>query len=139
MGQRTTITAVQNLLDSNYDMVTDLQQFIDSASNVVNQVATYATGMNRGLSNTTLELVERWLACHLYAQVDMLYQSKSTGGASASFQGQTEMNIGSTRYGQTAMNIDTSGALTAISKRSFAYGFWLGKPPSQQIPYNQRN
>lgn len=129
---RTNVTTVQNLLGPNYGrlpsrVLPDLQQFIDSASAIVDDVATCAIDRDMARSAAQLELIERWLAAHFYAQMDMLYQSRSTGGATASFQGQTGMSLDSTRYGQSAVNLDYSGCLSAIGKRQFAGGFWLGQ------------
>jgi hypothetical protein len=141
---RTTILQVQGILGSNYGpledgTLPDLQQFIDSATVIVDRVATCASNRNKTLTDGELELIERWLSAHLYAQMDMLYQSRSTGGASGSFQGQTGMSLDSTRYGQTAVNIDYSGCLSAIGKRQATQFMWLGKPASQQIPIDQRD
>jgi hypothetical protein len=129
------------MLQLNYDGTTDLTPFIASASAIVDQVIVLAAKKPNPVffDAVTPELIERWLACHFYCQVDLLYQSKSTGGASASFQGQTSTDFDSTRYGQTACNIDYSGMLRAIGRRQIAQGFWIGKPPSQQIPYEERN
>jgi hypothetical protein len=137
---RTTTLQVQALLGADYDGVSDLQQFIDTATVITNRVETYAREF-RGtvLSSAELELIERWLSAHFYCQSDKTYSTKATSGASGSFSGQTAMGLDSTLYGQTAMRIDYSGALVKIDKGSVATGAWLGKPPSSQIPYNQRD
>ncbi len=49
------------------------------------------------------------------------------------------MGIEATTYGQTALTIDYSGCLTAINKRQFASATWLGKAPSEQISYEDRD
>ena len=49
------------------------------------------------------------------------------------------MGLDSSFYGQTAMRIDRSGMLWNIDKQQFARGVWLGKPVSEQIPYDQRD
>jgi hypothetical protein len=106
---------------------------------MVDEVVTCAASRSVTLSSTLLELIERWLAAHFYAQSDQLYQSKNTGGAGASFQGQTAMGLSNTSYGQQAKMLDISGCLAAFDKGTQARMYWLGKPPSSQIPYSQRN
>ncbi len=83
------------------------------------------------LTTAELELMERWLACHLYTKFDPLYASKSTGGASASFINDEDIPE---RYLAGAINVDYSGMLKAIIKRQVASLAWIGKPPSNQIP-----
>jgi hypothetical protein len=124
---RTTTSLVEKVLADNYDGQMDLQQFIDSATVIVDRIVTCASGKGITLTASELELIERWLAAHCYAQVDMLYASKSTAGASASFQGQTGLSLDSTRYGQMAVNLDYSGCLNAIGKRQFVQGYHLGR------------
>ncbi len=140
---RTTTTLVQAVLEVGqaYDTVNNpsLQPFIDSASVIVDRVATCAINRNKTLTDAELELIERWLSAHLYVMSDQQYASKSTSGASASFQGQTQMHLEASKYGQNALDIDYSGCLTAISKRQVASGFWMGKRPSAQTPYDQRS
>jgi hypothetical protein len=126
---RTTPVAVLTLLGDNWDGITDVTQFIDTASAIVDDVVvSSASRLPPSMTLTPLkqELIERWLACHYYAQFDQLYAMKTTVGASATFQGQTTMSIESTRYGQSAINLDFSGTLSAISRRQFARGFWMG-------------
>lgn len=129
----TNVGAVQALLGADYgpqpDGVTllDLQQFVDSADVIVLRVQACAAKKNLALSTVELEMIERWLACHMYCQVDKALQTKSSGGSSGTFMGQTGMSLDSTRYGQTAVNLDYSGCLSAIGKRQFAFGFHLGR------------
>lgn len=122
----TTIANVQPLLGNNYDGVTDLQQFIDAADVIMLRVQTCANFKGIPLSSVELEMIERWLSAHMYAQYDPLYQSKSTGQAHGSFQGSSGLSLDSTRYGQTAVALDYSGCLDAIGKRAVASAIWLG-------------
>jgi hypothetical protein len=141
VSQRTTILLVKGVLGLNYDTIngTDVQPFIDTASAIVDRVSTCAVAKGRALSLNELELIERWLAAHCYAMNDPTYQSKNTEGASATFQGQAGMHLEQTRFGQMAMDLDYSGCLTSISKRQLARGLWLGRYPSAQLPYNQKD
>ena len=140
---RTTAAAVQAVLAPGKDYDTEdepsLDPFIDTATAIVDRVEDCAVAKDRTLTDAELELIERWLAAHLYAMSDQTYASKSTAGASASFHGQTGMHLEATKYGQTALTVDYSGCLSAISKRQVARLVWLGKPPSEQLPYTDRD
>lgn len=136
---RTDTEAVQGILGNNYDDCTELTPFIEGASLIVARVVTCATAKGITLSSAEQEMLERYLAAHLYGHQNQFLTSKSTGGASGSFQGQTGMHLEATYYGQTAMNLlDPSGCLAAMNKRQTAGGFWAGKPPTEQTPYRDR-
>lgn len=123
----TTPQAVQALLADDYNLTTDLQQFIDSADVVIQRMITCATNKNVTFSGNELEIIERWLSAHMYCVSNPQYQSEATGGISVSYTGQTTMHFESTRYGQMAINLDFSGCLNAISNRSFAHAYWIGR------------
>lgn len=124
---RTTADAVQGILaPSNYDGATDLEPFIETATVVVDQVVECATRKGLTLSDALLERVECYLAAHFYGHSDQFYQSRSTQGASGSFQGQTQMGFEGSQYGQTAIRLDTSGCLSAINRGARAGMKWLG-------------
>lgn len=139
---RTTSVLVKGILGDNYDTLVnpDLTPAITAANMVMNRVATMASTKGMALSTTELELIERWLSAHFYCVNDPLYTSRSTQGASGSFQvGQAIEGFGSTEYGRQAMAMDYSGCLKVMSTKQRAVMTWLGKPPSAQIRYNQRN
>lgn len=130
---------VQGILGSNYDDCRDLTPFIDGASLIVARVVTCAAAKGITLSSAEQEMLERYLAAHLYGHQNQFLTSKSTGGASGSFQGSYGMHLERTSYGQDAMNLyDPSGCLAAMNKRATAGGFWAGRPPSDQTPYRDR-
>ena len=133
---RTTSVAVGAVLANDWDGSTNLNPYIDSANAITSRVATCASTRGLSLSSAELELVERWLAAHMYTASDPVYQSKSTEGASASFvRGKEEPEP----YKARAMTLDYSGCLNAILNRKFAHASWLGKAPSEQIPYEDRD
>ncbi len=49
------------------------------------------------------------------------------------------MRLESTKYGQSAMMIDTSGCLAQINKRNVAGAVWLGKTTSEALTFEERN
>lgn len=125
----TNSTAVATLLGGqNYDGSTDLDQYIDSADVLVSNIPQWATDKNINISDASLEIIERWLACHYYACMNQqaANQSVATGGISMSHQGQTTMRIESTRWGQRALELDFTGYLSMINRRAIATMNWLG-------------
>lgn len=134
---RTTPALVAALLGMNYDRVRtpDLNQFIAPATMIVDQIkakaavkgVAYTDSANPG-DSSQLETIERWLAAHYYAQQDPLYTSRSTQGATGSFQvGQLGKGFASTQYGANAMDLDFSGVLKNINGQQKARGAWLGR------------
>lgn len=126
---RTTEDAVQRLLGPNYDGASDLLEPITTASMFVDLIV--ACNTRKGglaLGDTQLERIEAYIACHLYGHGDQFYQSRSTQGASGSFQGQTgQLGLEGSQYGQTALRLDTSGCLSVINNPSRKVGMtWLG-------------
>lgn len=116
-----------------------LTKFILTASVIVDRVVTCAAAKGITLSASEQELIEMWLSAHFYCMSDQPYSSKSTGGQSASFQGQTGMYLEGTKYGQNAAMVDYSGCLVNISKKQKARTVWLGKTESEQLSWDERN
>lgn len=147
MAQRTTTADVQAILVSNkqYDGTTSLQPFIDTAVVLVDWIVTKDTDSE--LSASALERIEAYLAAHFYGHADQFFTSKNTGRASAAFQGQTAMVLMATYYGQTACLLDVTGNLSARSKDAeqgkksdLGLGVeWMGKPPTEQTDYEDRD
>lgn len=138
---RTSTAAVEGILLADYDGESDLAPFIDTATVMVDRVAACATRKGQTLTAAELELVERWLAAHYYANSDKPYASKTTERASATFHGRTSMYLEATLYGQTAARVDPSGCLQAVAgqERKVASAFWVGKPRSEQTDYEDRD
>jgi hypothetical protein len=116
-----------------------LTLYIDTAGAVMDQVVICATRKRITLADNLLNLIWLWLAAHYYAVSDRPVQSKSTGGGSASFQGQTAMRFEFTGYGQQALALDVSGCLNAFQTNARAGGVWLGKRKRDQLTYADRN
>lgn len=143
---RTSESAVREIITTGKDDLGNpipLQGFIEAAAVLVNRVVSCAATRGFPLDKDEQRLIETWLAAHFYAHRDQLYQSKNTQSAGATFQGKTGMHLESTQYGQTAMDLDYSGCLTALNNRATKGGLvslnWLGKSPSEQIPYWERD
>lgn len=104
----------------------ELDPFILTASVLVDEVEAKDTADT--LDDERLELIERWLSAHFYCMIDPRTVSEKAGPVSATYETKVDLNLALSRYGQTAMVLDTTGALRAISggKRT-ARVSWLGK------------
>lgn len=139
MARRTNEGAVRQLLGANYDGCTGLLQFIDSATPLIDRVVTCATAKDKTLTAAEEEMLERWVAAHCYQMYDQGFSSKTQGRSSGTFQGQTAMGLDGTKYGQYAKTLDPSGCLAALDKGQRIQFAWLGKPPSEQTDYVDRD
>lgn len=134
---RTTEDLVRGIIDNSAAI--DVTPFITAANLLVDKIA-----QNDSLSllvANDLKAIETWLAAHFYAHRDQLLTSKSTSGASGSFQGQTGMHFESTTYGQTAMLIDVTGYLAKLQQqaRTGRQGIrmlWLGSTETESDGYS---
>lgn len=127
MALRTSEALVKGILETDADI--RLAPFIRMANALTDWLASQDTDSE--LTASLLLEIEGLLAAHFYAHRDQLYNSKSTGGASGSFQGQTGMFLQATLYGQTAMVMDVTGKLTkrnleAAEGKKVASADWLG-------------
>lgn len=138
MAIRTNPGAVQGILGRDYDAVNapSLLGYIASASIVIDRVYSCSVAKGKTLTTVELEMLERWLAAHFYTKSDPTYSSRSTQGRSGSFiRGREEPEP----YKDAAIGLDYSGCLGAILNRKVASGAWLGKPPSEQTDYEDRD
>lgn len=151
MAYRTTGDKVADVLGDDYGKrasdakLPSLLPYIRMANTLVNRVKALASGGsgvtvlgNIASDSDALELVETLLAAHFYCMNDKPLQSKSSGGASGSFQGQTGQGFTATMYGQNAMRMDYSRILSAIDTGKFAGLEWAGKPTSEQLDWEAR-
>lgn len=133
---RTTSSAVQAILGSNYDGTTSLSPFIEIATALIDRVNTCATSKGITLTSTELELLERWMSAWYYTKMDPMYQQRSTLRASGSFiVGKEEPET----YKAAAMSLDPSGCLRSLTSGRTMVGAWGGKPFSEQLSYEERN
>lgn len=131
MALRTSEALVKGVIETDADI--RLAPFIRTANALTNWLATADAADEALLGADLLLEIETYLAAHFYEHSrDPNYQSKSTGGASGSFTGQTAMVLMATRPGQIACLMDVSGKLAQRSKeaqeglRNRAQAFWAG-------------
>jgi hypothetical protein len=78
-------------------LVSNLDVYIETASILVTDHCVPA-----GYDDAKLELIERWLAAHLYAVTDPRLTSESFGDASAKYQSKVDLHLNLSHYGQQA-------------------------------------
>ena len=69
------------------------------------------------LSETRLKEIERNLAAHFYCLKDVRASSEGAGGVSVSYAVSIGQGLAGTSFGQTAMLLDSTGALTAMNNK----------------------
>src|SRR3954470_15912665 len=99
---RTTPSLVKGILLRDYDTRrnSDLQPFIDSASMIIDRVKVVSAQEGYSLTDSELELLERWVAAHGYCMSDQPFAAKKTLSATATMHGKTGMRLEATKYGQ---------------------------------------
>ena len=137
MDLRTDNRRVRAVIDFSSNLGT--APFIRTANRLTDKVS--AADVDGDLGVELLIEIETYLAAHLCAQRDPQYSSKSTGGASGQFQGQFGQRLDATSWGQTALMLDATGYLAKLNegKRAKASMTWVGKPPSEQTAYEDRD
>lgn len=142
MPRRTTVDAVKTLLGGNYGTVngilSDLDQYITGASLLVDQVVIVQNRQSTMfvLTSANYEMMERCCAAYYYTLYDPLYAQRSTEGASGGFVAE---KLDANRYKAMAIQQDPTGVLNALLNRTIAGSKWMGKTPSEAIPYDERS
>lgn len=111
MAVRTTSAAVQGICQVKSTI--GLTPFIEVANSVVTKHCT-DTSFTAG----ELELIERWLAAHFYKMRELQLQNEKAGPVSRSFQSSLNLGFDNSTYGQMAMRLDWSGALSALNEQA---------------------
>lgn len=129
---RVTSTEVKAIAaDTIPDDVTDLSAFIDVANRMVDRIITDAS-----MTETDKKDVELYLSAH-FATLKYRYTvSEKAGSVAESYQHKEDKGLDLTHYGQTAMQLDFSGALAQHNEaikggeNVTASLTWLGKDRS---------
>jgi len=138
MATRTTAAEVRAVLPQEVSSDASMTAFIAPATALVDYVA--SKDSSSVLTSELLKQIETYLAAHFYALSDPQYQSKSVGKSSGVFQGQTGKRFDSTFWGQTAVAMDVTGCLDKLNSGAKQVGgVWLGKAPSDQTDYEDRD
>ena len=110
MPVRTTLTEIQKVLNTS---VTDATIFIEMANSLVDQVVVPADTTG-SLDDTRLTHIETWLAAHFITVFEPTAKSESAGPVSATYHGKSGYMLHSSIHGQTAILLDTTGALAQL-------------------------
>lgn len=129
---RTTSELVQGIIDVGVGV--DLTPFISAANRLVTKCCS-----EDDYDATELQEIETWLSAHFYALKDQQVSSEGAGGINQSFQYSIGLMLAQTKYGQTAMLLDTEGGLAALSKqmeqgrKRIVSIDWLGIDPDEEV------
>ena len=137
MVARTTYAALAKIIEVDAVITADAAAFIDTATALVDRMGADAEdGSGNPFWDDTvdavmLELIERWLAGHFYAVRDPRYGSEGSSSSQTSYLTKIGMYLSLTHEGQQALLLDTSGWLSALSKKAEGRGkrvgvFWAG-------------
>lgn len=138
---RTTRANIAGIIELDAEIVPDdaaMEPYILVASELVTECCTGANAPKGGeYSDVRLELIERWLAAHIYTNRDPRAASESAGPVSVSYQSRVDLGFDTSHYGQMAMRIDTNGGLSRLNEdtkkgKPRIGAVWLGSPPCSQ-------
>jgi hypothetical protein len=116
---------------------TNLDPYIASAHTLVWSTI-IANGCGANYTDEQLKWIEAWLAVHFHHVQNGILSSQSAGGASESYQMNTDFLFYNTMPGQQALLFDTNGCLatllgtiedakTSQNKKRVTFA-WLGRP-----------
>lgn len=108
MPKRTSAAAVLAIIRTKLTE-TQVQPFIETASIEIDGLL---LSVVPAFSATSLELIERWLTCHLIAIFDPRTMKESADGTSFTYEGSTGEGLSGSKYGQQVKRLDTSGRLS---------------------------
>jgi len=115
---RTTKAQVESIIELDVSVVPDdaaMEPFITVANELVTECCTDTAGPDTEYTDERLELIERWLAAHLYTHRDPRYISEKAGSTAGAFQSRVGLGFDTSHYGQTAMRLDTNGGLAKLN------------------------
>lgn len=107
---RATEDEVKSIIDTALT-AEQVRPFLETANTMV-------TNACAGYDHTTdeLRLLEMWLAAHFVAVRDPRASEQTLGDATVKFEGQSGLNLNSTRYGQQVLILDRFGYFARLQK-----------------------
>ena len=109
---RTTSALVEGIIE--VDASISLTPFIAVANALVTQCC---TDLDADYADSTLVLIETWLAAHCYTIRDMRAERERAGTVEEKFQSKVDLGFDSSHYGQMAMRLDNQGGLAALNEK----------------------
>lgn len=141
MAYRCSASDVQAVIETDEDI--DLEPFIKTANARINALLLSCSAMASSLSSE-LAIVETWLAAHYCAKINPALTQEGAGKASGSYEtGVVGKYLESTRFGQTAIEVDSSGCLAKLQSSLMkgaqsASLHYLGKKASDKLDWSER-
>jgi len=131
---RTTKADIAGIIELDLEVIPNdaaMLPYITVANELVTECCTGDAGPTTEYTDERLELIERWLAAHLYTVRDPRMVSEHAGSVSGSVQSHVGLGFDTSHYGQTAMRLDTNGGLSALNEsvkkgRPRIAAAWLG-------------
>jgi hypothetical protein len=105
---RTNSTLVGDIVE--VDPTVDLSSFIAASNQLVTGLCSNS-GYTDGFVGSQMEVIERWLAAHMYTINDNQLISARAGSAAVTFQNVIGPGLATSMYGQNAMLLDFMGNL----------------------------
>lgn len=105
---RVTVAQVQEIISTKL-----LPETINAAINTAHHLVD-AKLASSGLGTDLLTDIELWLSAHFVAIRDPRSKSESIGDYSTTYQGNTDMGLNATTYGQQAIALDYTGTLASM-------------------------
>ena len=111
MANRVTVAEVEQIIQIDSSFVdADVTICINGANIIVTQVC-----VDSSLTTPQLKEIERWLSAHLCAIRQKQVSRERADVVEQAFQHKLGLNFQVTMYGQQAMMLDTSGALSRLN------------------------
>lgn len=137
---RTTRTQVAEIIELDESIIPNdaaMLPFITVANELVTEFCTGTLGPTTAYTSERLELIERWLAAHLYTNRDPRVTDEKAGSVGAGYQSKVDLGFNTSHYGQTAMRLDTNGGLAKLNDdmlkgKPRVTASWLGLPVEEQ-------
>jgi hypothetical protein len=134
---RTTKANIEEIIELDPEVVPDdaaMASFITVANELVTECCTGDAAPTVAYTDERLELIERYLAAHLYTNRDPRAVIEKVGPVGTTFQSRVDLGFDTSHYGQIAMRIDTNGGLAQLNedmkKGKPRVGVtWLGTKP----------
>lgn len=89
----------------------NLNPFISAANKLIDQHC-----LDSGYTADILLEIETWLAAHFYCLFDERVAGQSVKGVGENYQYRIDLGLNQTKYGQTAMLLDSDGNLARLNK-----------------------
>lgn len=90
----------------------DFTTFIAVANQLVDEVC-----LDSGYTDERLTMIETWLAAHFHSVMTPQATDEKVGPISETRDIQTSLHLNSSRWGQTAMILDSAGNLANLSRQ----------------------